>query len=47
MRNEVENGWVPHGENDEVTTRVGASNRLETFDGYKRKVRHSHTVKAV
>ena len=38
MRNGVVNGWVPRGENDEVTTRVGTSNQLETFNGYKRRV---------
>lgn len=44
MRNDVEHVCVPRGENDEVTTRVGASNQLETFNGYKRRVsRLGHT----
>lgn len=28
MRNDFEMGWVPRGTNEEVTTRVGASNQL-------------------
>ena len=44
MRNDVKNGWVPRGENDELTTRMGTPNQLESFSGYNRKVgRPGHT----
>ena len=47
MRNDVKNGWVSRGEDDEVTTRMGASNQFEAFSGYKRRVgRPGHTPTA-